>query len=86
MRIAAPEPLVARHVPPTVGTVEAVDESACVLVAGGSSLDWMALHLARLPWPIEVLEPPELIAAMRDLAARLTAAARIPLDAKVAAD
>jgi len=86
VRIAAPEPLVARHVPPTVGTVEAVDESACVLVAGGSSLDWMALHLARLPWPIEVLEPPELIAAMRDLAARLTAAARIPLDAKVAAD
>lgn len=74
VRVEAPASLVSQEVPPTVGVVEAIDDASCTLVAGGNQLDWMAVHLARLPWPIEVLEPPELITAMRDLGSRLTAA------------
>jgi predicted DNA-binding transcriptional regulator YafY len=74
VRVRAPASAVSRLVSPTTGVVEPVDEDSCLLVAGGNEVDWMALHLARLPWPIQVLEPPELITAMRDLATRLSAA------------
>jgi hypothetical protein len=38
----------------------------------------MAMHLGRLPWEIEVLDPPELLEAMREMAGRLRRAAGAP--------
>ncbi len=74
VRVEAPEDVVAPHLPPTAGTTEPLDASSCLLLAGGGNLEHMALHLARLPWPITVLGPPELVVACRALAERLTAA------------
>ena len=74
VRVHASGSLVAQRFPPTTATVEPIDESSCLLVTGGNDLEMVALHLARLPWPFEVLEPPALRTAMRDLASRLTAA------------
>jgi hypothetical protein len=35
----------------------------------------MAMHLGRLPWEFEVLEPPELLEVMREMVRRLRRAA-----------
>lgn len=74
--IDAPRATVTALLPASVGTVTASGPQQCVLEAGGNELDTMALHLARMPWPITVLDPPELKEAMRALAQRLSRAAR----------
>ena len=48
----------------------------CVLESGGGSLDGLALHIARLGYDFEVLDPPELAERMRLLASRLARSAR----------
>ncbi|HEX6358419.1 YafY family protein [Actinophytocola sp.] len=62
-------------VPPQVGRVEDDRDGWCVLVAGGENLDWLAVHVARLGFEAEILEPPELREAATQLASRLTAMA-----------
>jgi predicted DNA-binding transcriptional regulator YafY len=59
-----------------VGSVEHEDDGWSVLVVGGDDLDWLATHLSRLPFEIEILEPAELRDAASRMAARLTAMAR----------
>lgn len=54
-------------VPPQVGRVEEDRDGWCILIVGGE-LDWLAMHVARLGFETEVLEPPEL----RETAARLS--------------
>ncbi|MGC4955766.1 helix-turn-helix transcriptional regulator [Actinomadura citrea] len=54
-------------VPPQVGRVEDDHDGWCVLVVGGADLDALAVHVARLGFEMEVLEP----AALREAAARL---------------
>jgi hypothetical protein len=44
-----------------------------VLVVGGVDLDWLAVHIARLGFEAEVLEPPELREAAAQLARRVAA-------------
>ncbi|XRQ05267.1 helix-turn-helix transcriptional regulator [Actinomadura welshii] len=67
VRLHAPPDRVREAVPPQVGRVEDDRDGWCVLVAGGDDLDWLAVHVARLGFEAEVLDPPEL----RDAAARL---------------
>jgi predicted DNA-binding transcriptional regulator YafY len=74
VRIAAPMAAVQAHVPASVGTVTADGRRHCILAIGGNDLEWMALHLGRLPWEFEVLEPPELLEVIREIARRLTGA------------
>jgi predicted DNA-binding transcriptional regulator YafY len=62
-------------VPPQVGRVEPERDGWCVLVAGGDDLDWLAMHIARLGFEAEVLEPPDLCQAAALLAHRLAAMA-----------
>ncbi|MBB3050614.1 putative DNA-binding transcriptional regulator YafY [Prauserella isguenensis] len=62
---------------PRAGEQSGVDEQPgaderCLLVSGGDDLDWIALHIARLPFECEILEPPELRDAAARLARRLT--------------
>lgn len=57
VRLRAPVRVVAELVPPTVGALEAVDETTCVLTAGSDSLDATVVHLALLGVDFEVLEP-----------------------------
>jgi hypothetical protein len=44
-------------------------------VAGSNSLDELTLYVGLYGFPFEVHEPPELVAQVRELAARLAAAA-----------
>jgi predicted DNA-binding transcriptional regulator YafY len=89
VRIEAPKAVVEQRLPSSVGTVTADGRSRCILESGGQHLDWMALHLAMLPWPMTVLDPPELRDAMTCQARRLLAAAGVAADdsaASAAAD
>ncbi|MGI5521233.1 helix-turn-helix transcriptional regulator [Micromonospora sp. CA-259024] len=75
VRVHAQPDQVRALVPSQVGRVEDDRDGWCVLVVGGESLDWLAAHLARLTYEVEVLEPPELREAAGLLARRLAAMA-----------
>lgn len=74
VRVSATAEQVRERVPPQVGAVEA-DGDAALLTAGADDLDWLAVRLALMPWPVEVLEPASLREAAARLALRLTAMA-----------
>ncbi|MEU1992945.1 YafY family protein [Nocardia gamkensis] len=73
LRVAAE--VAAERIAPTVGAIEAVDTESCVLRTGSDSLDELAIYVAGFGFPFRVHEPPELVAHLRELAARLGAAA-----------
>ncbi|MFD7501523.1 helix-turn-helix transcriptional regulator [Streptomyces sp. NPDC059850] len=75
VRLHAPPDRVRELVPPQVGRVEDDRDGWCVLVAGGDNLDWLAVHVARLPFEAQILDPPELREAATRLAHRLTSMA-----------
>jgi predicted DNA-binding transcriptional regulator YafY len=51
-------------------TVEAIDDRTCELRTSDDSLDWLAVRVGMLGVDFEVHEPPELVARLRELAAR----------------
>ena len=57
------------------GTITAIDESSALVEAGADDLDQLAAYLGLLGADFSVSEPPELVAAVRALAARYAAAA-----------
>jgi predicted DNA-binding transcriptional regulator YafY len=64
-------------VPPQVARIEDDGEEGwCLLIVGGDDLGWLAMHVARLGFEAEVLEPPELREAAGRLAHRLAAMAK----------
>ncbi|MEU1547023.1 YafY family protein [Nocardia sp. NPDC005745] len=73
LRVAAE--VAAERIAPTVGVIEAVDAESCVLRTGSDSLDELAIYVAGFGFPFRVHEPPELVTHLRELAARLGAAA-----------
>ncbi|MPY81209.1 MAG: WYL domain-containing protein [Actinophytocola sp.] len=75
VRVRARPEQVRELVPPQVGRVEDDRDGWCVLVAGGDDLDWLAVHVARLGFDAEVLEPRELREAAARLARRIAAMA-----------
>jgi len=73
--VAAPADVVAARIPGLGAVVEAVSESACLVISGSNSLDMIALHFASLDLPFTPLEPPELRARCAALSGRLGEAA-----------
>lgn len=71
--LAVPAETAADRIAPTVGVIEAVDTETCVLRTGSNSLDELAVYVATFGFPFRVHEPPELIAHIRELTARLAA-------------
>ena len=61
VRILAPYAQVAPMISARTGTLEADGEEACVLRAGADRLRWVAVHLAGMGLPVEVIDPPELL-------------------------
>jgi predicted DNA-binding transcriptional regulator YafY len=57
---AAAEEVLAR-INPTVGVVESIDASHCVLVTGGDSIEIIAVYIGMLGLDFHVSEPPELV-------------------------
>lgn len=76
VRFEAPAERVAQLVPVSAGTVEPAGDSACVLTAGADHLDHLSVYLASVGAEFTVLEPPELVEVMADLADRLGRASR----------
>ena len=73
--VHAPADVVAEHVPPSVGLLEHTGDRGCVLTSGADSLDMLAFHIAAMGMDFTVLDPPELIERVRELAARLARSA-----------
>jgi predicted DNA-binding transcriptional regulator YafY len=67
---------VARHdVPPTVGVLEALDDHHTRMFIGADDCEWIARFLAGLECGFEVVSPPELVGALRQLGERLATTA-----------
>ena len=75
VRLKAEADEVRALVPPQVARIEEDRDGWCLLIAGGDEPDWLAVHIARLGFEAEILEPPELRAAAARLGRRLTAMA-----------
>ena len=71
----APLEAVAGRVPPHVGTLEARDDSSCILRTGADWLGGLAVYVADIGVDFEVLEPPELAETVGALAQRFARAA-----------
>ena len=74
--VQAPVESVAEKIPPTVGTLEAIDQKTCVLHTGACSLDGLLMYLGMMGFEFEVRDPPELAARIRELAERIGRAAK----------
>jgi predicted DNA-binding transcriptional regulator YafY len=67
----APAAEVTGRIPAHWGTIEESGDKSCVLRIGEDDLGWLAVRIAMLDVDFEVHEPPELVARVRELAARL---------------
>lgn len=75
VRYHAPQEVVAQKFPPASATVEADGPDACIVTAGADDPERMVLYFATVGYDFEVLEPPEVAAAVRAVADRLRLAA-----------
>jgi predicted DNA-binding transcriptional regulator YafY len=73
--LRAPLAKVEGRVPQAYGTLEPIDERSCLLRTGSDWLGGLAVYVADIGVDFEVLEPPELVEMVRDLAGRFDRAA-----------
>ncbi|MDQ0937858.1 helix-turn-helix transcriptional regulator [Streptomyces turgidiscabies] len=74
VRLLAPIEEAAERISPSAGTLEPDGEEACLLRTGAASLDVMVIHVMVMGFEFEVLEPPELVDAIRVSRDRLSRA------------
>ena len=74
--VHAPAAVVARRLPFDAGAIEPIDEHRCSYRGSEENLEWLAIRIAMLGAEVEVHEPPELVAALQQLADRLARAAQ----------
>jgi predicted DNA-binding transcriptional regulator YafY len=68
--LRAPVAEVAGRVPRSVGTLEAVDDDTCLLRTGSDWLGGLAVYVAEIGVDFVVLDPPEFVDRVRELADR----------------
>jgi predicted DNA-binding transcriptional regulator YafY len=68
--VYAPASEVLARINPTVGIVETIDDSTCVLVTGGESLEIIAVYIGMLGLDFRLSEPPALVDYLRTLGHR----------------
>ncbi len=72
VRVAAPAAVLSQRVPPTVGTVEEIDEHSCRVRTGSNNLDVVPFYLAQWDYDFVIEEaPPGLVERLRLVADRL---------------
>jgi predicted DNA-binding transcriptional regulator YafY len=76
VRVLAPADRVRERVPAAAGTVTPLTGTTCLLETGSDHLAALAVHLGWLGEEFEVLDPPELVAAVAETGDRLLRAAR----------
>jgi predicted DNA-binding transcriptional regulator YafY len=74
VRVEMGAPELAARFGPWFGTITALDETSSIVEAGADDVDQLAAYLGLLGAPFTVSEPPELVVAVRALAARFAAA------------
>jgi hypothetical protein len=62
--------VVLSRINPTVGVVESVDDTTCVLVTGADSIEIVAVYVGMLGIDFHVSEPPELVSHLETLGRR----------------
>jgi predicted DNA-binding transcriptional regulator YafY len=72
--VHAPAAELAERFGPWLGTITAVDDTSCILETGADDLEMLAGYLGLLGADFSVSEPPDLVRAVRALAARYAAA------------
>ncbi|QQM44334.1 helix-turn-helix transcriptional regulator [Streptomyces liliifuscus] len=72
VRLLVPKEEAAQRISPSAGTLEAESEVSCILRTGAASLDVMVIHVMLMGVEFEVLEPVELVEAIRTARDRLT--------------
>jgi predicted DNA-binding transcriptional regulator YafY len=76
VRYFAPQDVVAQHFSPASASVEAEGPDRCVMTAGGDDPEKIVFYLAMPGCEFEVLDPPEVAAAVQTVAERLGRASR----------
>lgn len=71
IRVHADAATVTRAIPPGQGVVEPIDAATCELRIAANELGPLVAQVARIYWPFEILDPPELRAAVHEHARRL---------------
>ena len=71
VRLGLPYVSAVRQVPPTVGYVSTESDTTSLLRIGAYDLDWLARYLVGLTCDIEVVDPPQLVEALRALGDQL---------------
>jgi predicted DNA-binding transcriptional regulator YafY len=61
-----------RQIPPTVGTVESIDDMTSRLLIGADEMSWLARYLLGLPFNFTVESPPELRTELAGIGTALT--------------
>ncbi|MFD9391618.1 helix-turn-helix transcriptional regulator [Streptomyces sp. NPDC060000] len=74
VRLLVPLAEAAERISPSAGTLEPDGDRACVLRTGAASLDVMVIHVMMTGFAFEVLEPVELVEAIRAARDRLDGA------------
>ena len=72
--VHAPAAALAERFGPWLGQISAIDETSSLVETGGDDLEMLAAYLGLLGADFSVEEPPELVAAVRAIAARFAAA------------
>ncbi|MFE3055440.1 helix-turn-helix transcriptional regulator [Nocardia sp. NPDC059239] len=72
--VLAPAETVIARINPTVGVVEPLDDTSCLLLTGADRLETIAIYLSMLMMDFRVTDPPELVTHIRTLAHRYAAA------------
>ena len=78
VRFEAPEHVVTRHFSPSSVTITADGPDACVVTTGADDPERMVFYFATVGCDFEVLEPPEVVAAVATVADRIRRAASRP--------
>jgi predicted DNA-binding transcriptional regulator YafY len=71
LRVHAPADTVTKHIPPSQGIVEKLDETTCEVRFAANELGPLVAQVTRIYWPFEILDPPELRTAVHEHARRL---------------
>jgi predicted DNA-binding transcriptional regulator YafY len=66
----------AKRIPSWCGVLEALDEESCTLSTGADSIEALAAQVVLTGTDFDVLDAPELVAELREIAARLDRATR----------
>jgi hypothetical protein len=76
LRLKGAAAQLAPQVPPWIGMIEAVDDTSCILHIGADSVEALAAQMVHTGADFEILDAPELVPALRQIADRLHRATR----------